>query len=130
MDANSELINSLLGIAETYQSINGIAEKFENEDEFYVSSSDELLTKFTDGYENSLGLIKLFNGGSYSETYPALNGAMSRVNILTDKFTWYLPSSYEIDALETGKITEFDKNLFEIKIYTHYFTERKNKRRQ
>jgi hypothetical protein len=30
MDANSELINSLLGIAETYRSINGIAENIFN----------------------------------------------------------------------------------------------------
>lgn len=71
----------------------------DGESKFYVSSEDELLTEFTDGYENSLGLVKLFNGGSYSEIYPALNGAMNKVNILTDKFTWYLPSSNEIAAI-------------------------------
>ena len=78
----------------------------ENEDKFYVSIADDLFTKFTDGYENSLGLVKLFNGGSYSEKFPALNGAMNRVNVLTDKFTWYLPSSYEIGAITESTLVK------------------------
>lgn len=74
-------------------------ETVEGEEEFYVESSDDLVNKFTDGYINSLELGKLFNGSDYSKIYPALYAAMKKVSVLTNKFTYYLPSSNEIETI-------------------------------